>query len=52
MHFFGTTTLSFADGFRAQPGDVFEIEAPGFGLPLRNLLTAAPDPGPLRVRAL
>jgi hypothetical protein len=38
VHMFGTATLSFADGVRAQDGDVFEIEAQGFGLPLRNAL--------------
>jgi len=36
IHFLGTATLSFADGFRAEDGDVFEIEAAGFGRPLRN----------------
>jgi hypothetical protein len=52
---FGTATLSFADGVRAEPGDIFEIEAPDFGLPLRNPLTVVPAGGmpPLyRVRAL
>lgn len=45
VHFFGTATLSFADGLRTQEGDVFEIEAPPFRLPLRNplKLVAAPD---------
>jgi hypothetical protein len=38
VHMFGTATLSFADGVKAQPGDVFEIEAPEFGLPLKNPL--------------
>ncbi|HRW07898.1 MAG TPA: GguC family protein [Caldilineaceae bacterium] len=37
-HFFGTATLSFAAGIQTQPGDVFEISAPGFGQPLRNPL--------------
>ena len=37
-HFFGTSTLSFSDGFRTQPGDVFEIEMTAFGAPLRNEL--------------
>jgi len=41
VHFFGTATLSFVDGLRAVPGDVFEIEAPPFGLPLRNPLAIA-----------
>jgi hypothetical protein len=40
-HFFGTATLSFAAGVRAEPGDVFEIAAEPFGRPLRNALTVA-----------
>jgi hypothetical protein len=46
VHFFGTATLSFADAVRAQPGDVFEIEAPPFDLPLRNPLAIARSPAP------
>jgi hypothetical protein len=38
-HFFGTSTLSFSDGFKTRPGDVFEIEMAAFGRPLRNALT-------------
>ena len=38
VHFFGTATASFADGFETRAGDVFEIEAPPFTLPLRNPL--------------
>ena len=38
VHFFGTATLSFADGISTEDGDVFEIEAAAFGLPLRNPL--------------
>nr|WP_295660932.1 AraD1 family protein [Polymorphobacter sp.] len=41
VHFFGTATLSFADGVRTQPGDMFEIEAAPFTLPLRNRLAVA-----------
>ena len=37
-HYFGTATLSFSAGIKAQPGDVFEISAPPFGQPLRNPL--------------
>jgi hypothetical protein len=44
VHFFGTATLSFSDGFKTQPGDVFEIEAAPFKLPLRNRLTVHPQP--------
>ncbi|NWA23316.1 FAH family protein [Pseudomonas gingeri] len=36
IHFFGTATLSFADGMRTQPGDVFEISQAEFGAPLTN----------------
>lgn len=38
IHFFGTSTLSVSDGITPQPGDVFEIEVPDFGAPLRNTL--------------
>ena len=36
VHMFGTATLSFADGIKTEPGDVFEISEPQFGLPLTN----------------
>ena len=39
IHFFGTATLSFADGIQVRPGERFEIEAEAFGPPLRNRLT-------------
>ena len=42
VHFFGTATLSCADGVQTQDGDVFEIEAAPFTLPLRNALATAP----------
>ena len=42
-HFFGTATLSRNAGIVTQPGDRFEISAPGFGWPLRNTLEQAPD---------
>jgi hypothetical protein len=38
VHFFGTATLSFSDGIKTEKGDIFEIEAEPFGLPLRNRL--------------
>lgn len=41
VHFFGTATLSFADGVRTEVGDVFEIEAAPFTLPLGNRLERA-----------
>ena len=43
VHMFGTATLSFGDGIRTEAGDVFEIEAEGFGLTLRNPLAVAPE---------
>ncbi|MDY7559410.1 GguC family protein [Pseudomonas sp. 10B1] len=36
IHFFGTATLSFADGVRTQPGDQFEVSQADFGAPLIN----------------
>lgn len=51
VHFFGTATLSFSDGIRTEPGDVFEIEAAPFTLPLRNALVRA-DAAVVEVKAL
>jgi len=51
VHFFGTATLSFSDGVKTEPGDVFEVEAPPFTLPARNPL-AREDPIPVAVRSL
>ncbi len=51
VHFFGTATLSFADGVRVEPGDRFEIAVPEFGEPLSNGVktgTAAFQPGQVR----
>lgn len=36
VHYFGTATLSFADGVSVQDGDRFEIELPALGRALRN----------------
>jgi hypothetical protein len=41
VHTFGTATLSVAAGIKTEPGDVFEISAPQFGLPLVNPLAVA-----------
>ena len=51
VHMFGTATLSFGDGIRTEAGDVFEIGADGFGLPLRNPLSMAAE-DKVEVRAL
>ncbi|QRZ15842.1 GguC protein [Paracoccus methylovorus] len=53
VHFFGTATLSFADGIRVEPDDIFEIEAPALGLPLRNpVVLDAPGEPLTRVEVL
>jgi hypothetical protein len=52
VHYFGTATLSFADGVKTEPGDVFEIESAAFGRPLRNRLANDGESGPVEVRAL
>jgi len=49
-HYFGAAVLSSAAGVKTQPGDEFEIEAPGFGMPLRNRLERVADEGLVRVR--
>ena len=51
VHFFGTATLSFADGIETSDGDIFEISAEPFALPLRNRLRRATQP-PVAVRPL
>ncbi|MGV3650572.1 MAG: AraD1 family protein [Devosia sp.] len=51
VHMFGTATLSFADGIRTEPGDVFEIEEAQFGLPLRNPVAMEAEK-PVKVRSL
>lgn len=54
VHFFGTATLSYADGIRTQEGDAFEVSADPFTMPLRNeLKVGAPMTAEnLAVRAL
>ena len=51
VHFFGTATLSFSEQVRCEPGDLFEISADAFLLPLRNRL-ARGAPEPFEVRPL
>jgi hypothetical protein len=41
VHFFGTATLSFSDGFQTRPGDEFEISAAPFLFPARNPMQRA-----------
>jgi hypothetical protein len=42
LHFFGTATVSFVDGIKAQAGDVFEVDLPALGAPLVNPLLIVP----------
>lgn len=51
VHFFGTATLSFSDRVALEPGDVFDISADAFLLPLRNPL-ARSSAGTVAVRPL
>lgn len=52
VHFFGTATLSFSDGLIVEEGDIFEIEADAFTLPVRNPLGRDQDVGLSRVASL
>ncbi|MGN6376762.1 MAG: AraD1 family protein [Sphingomonas sp.] len=45
VHFFGTATLSFSDGVATEEGDVFEILAAPFTLPVANRLARATTGG-------
>lgn len=51
VHFFGTATLSFSDGIETREGDVFEISAAPFTLPVSNPLGRA-APRPVAVKEL
>ena len=51
VHFFGTATLSFAAGVQVRDGDVCEIAAQPFRLPLRNPIARA-DSAATPVQAL
>jgi hypothetical protein len=52
VHLFGTATLSFADEVRCEPGDLFEIGADAFLLPLRNRLARGASAPLVAVRSL
>lgn len=53
VHFFGAATGSFTKKIETKVGDVFEIDAPQFGRPLRNPLGPAKEKDDLvAVRAL
>jgi hypothetical protein len=48
VHFFGSATLSFADGVQTRDGDEFEIDAAEFGMPLINVVSHADTETPPR----
>ena len=52
IHFFGTSTLSFADGIRPMEKDEFEISSPVFGRPLVNSLQFVPDEGQVAITTM
>jgi hypothetical protein len=52
VHFFGTATLSFADGVQTRDGDRFEIALPAFGRTLRNPLAFESEAADTRVNSL
>ncbi|MDI4637469.1 MULTISPECIES: AraD1 family protein [Halomonadaceae] len=52
VHFFGTATLSFADGVQTRDGDRFEIALPAFGRTLRNPLAFESEATDTRVNSL
>ena len=52
VHFFGTATLSFADGIKVREGDCFEINIHEFGRALRNPLRVEADAPAISVKPL
>lgn len=44
VHYFGTATLSFADGIKTRTGDRFEISLEAFGAPLENGIGESAQP--------
>lgn len=53
VHYFGTATLSFADGIKTRPGDRFQISLDAFGAPLENGIGESAQPLAIgQVRAL
>ncbi|MEN9935232.1 MAG: hypothetical protein RLZZ387_1811 [Chloroflexota bacterium] len=52
VHFFGANGVSFGAGVQTQDGDLFEVEAPLFGRPLRNPLRVEAEQPLVGVRVL
>lgn len=51
-HYYGAAVLSSAAGVKTQVGDVFEIDVPVFGKPLRNTLVTGPAETLIIVKAV
>ena len=52
VHFFGASAVSFGAKIRTQEGDIFEIDVPLFGRPLRNPLQLDHTPTRVEVKSL
>jgi hypothetical protein len=52
VYYYGASALSCAEGFATKPGDVFEVDVPAFGRPLRNPLVAGKPDRPISVASL
>jgi hypothetical protein len=52
VHFFGANSVSFGAKVRAQEGDVFEVDVPLFGRPLRNALEIDHTSALIKVKSL
>lgn len=52
VHFFGANGVSFGAGVQTHEGDVFELDVPLFGRPLRNPLRVARNQMPIEMRIL
>src|SRR5215211_456295 len=52
VHFFGANGVSFGAGVETQHNDLFEVDVPLFGRPLRNPLRIAVDQSLIQVRTL
>jgi hypothetical protein len=52
VYYYGASALSCAEGFATKPGDVFEVDVPVFGRPLRNPLVAGKPDRPISVASL
>ncbi len=52
VHFLGANGVSFGHNFRTQDGDVFELDVPAFGRPLRNPLKVEHDDQLVQVKPI